>query len=314
MAYILRKKSDVFEKFIEWKTVVETQTGKKLNKKLRSDNGGEYLSEQFTNYFKQEGILRQLTIRKTPEQNGVAERMNRTLEETIRTMLCESDVPKNFWAEALATAVYLRNRCPTKAVSEMTPFEAWHGEKPNVDHLKVFGCTCYAHIPKDERKKLDSKAREAIFLGYGKEKKGYRLYDISTKKIFFSRDVVFNEDKFHFAGNEDKEKDKMKENDAQNYTEPEFIESSNEDEESDHNENEEQLRPSRTRRAPDYYGEWVNLAENETSEPKTVNEAMNSDEKEEWIRAMENEITSLKKHEVWELVELPEGRKAVGGK
>ena len=148
-AYILKHKSDVFEKFIEWKAMVEKQTGKKL-KKLRSDNGGEYLSEQFTNYFKKEGICRELTIRKTPEQNGVAERLNRTLEETIRTMLCESGVPKNFWAEALATAVYLRNRCPTKAVTGMTPFEAWNGDKPTVDHLKVFGCMCYAHIPKDE--------------------------------------------------------------------------------------------------------------------------------------------------------------------
>ena len=312
-AYILKHKSDVFEKFIEWKAMVEKQTGKKL-KKLRSDNGGEYLSEQFTNYFKKEGICRELTIRKTPEQNGVAERLNRTLEETIRTMLCESGVPKNFWAEALATAVYLRNRCPTKAVTGMTPFEAWNGEKPSVDHLKVFGCLCYAHIPKDERKKLDSKAREAIFLGYGKEKKGYRLYDVSTKKIFFSRDVIFNEDKFRFTKEE-----RNKQNKTTTEVEPEEeflrIEANEENERSDDNEDEVPLsRPKRTIRTPDYYGEWVHLADSNISEPKTVSEAMSSNEKDEWMNAMENEINSLKKHDVWKLVELPEGRKTVGCK
>ena len=98
------------------------------------------------------------------------------------------------------------------------------------------------------------------------------------------------------------------------FTEPDYTESSNEDEESDNNDDQEELRPRRTRRAPDYYGEWVNVVENETVEPKTMNEAICSDEKEKWIKAMENEITSLKKHEVWKLVELPEGRKAVGCK
>ena len=143
-----------------------------------------------------EGINREFTIKKTPEQNGVAERMNRTIQETMRSMLSESGLPKRFWAEALSTAIYLRNRSPTKAVIGMTPLESWSGKKPNVEHLRVFGCLCYAHIPKDERKKLDSKAREAVFMGYGMERKGYRLYDMNLRKIFFSRDVLFNESKF----------------------------------------------------------------------------------------------------------------------
>ena len=245
----------------------------------------------------------------------MAERLNRTLEETVRAMLCESGLPKKFWAEALYTAVYLRNRSPTKALSERTPFEVWHEEKPQVDHLKVFGCICYAHIPKDERKKLDSKAREAIFLGYGKEKKGYRLYDISTKKTFYSRDVVFCEEKFTTSEDEKNDKTEVTEI-TQNLQEPMSVEVVNdlEEEESDHNENEEQVRPRRTRRAPDYYGEWVYLAENEIREPKSVSEVMSSNEKEKWINAMENEIESLKKHDVWELVDLPEGRKTVGCK
>lgn len=92
-------------------------------------------------------------------------------------MLLDAKLPHSFWAEAVATAVYLRNCCPTKAVKGMTPYEAWHGEKPKVKHLRVFGCDAYAHIPKNEQGKFDSKARKCILLGYGQVTKGYRLYD-----------------------------------------------------------------------------------------------------------------------------------------
>ena len=194
--YALRYKSDMLDTFIEWKAMVERSTEKKV-KTLRSDNGGEYISTEFENYLKQEGILHQNTIPKTPEQNGVAERMNRSLQEAMRSMLCESGLPKRFWAEALNTATYIRNRSPTRSVLNMTPHEAFTGEKPTVSHLKVFGCLTYAHIPKDERKKLDPKAREAIFLGYGTNVKGYRLYDVNRQKVFYSRDVLFEETKFY---------------------------------------------------------------------------------------------------------------------
>ena len=196
-AYGLKYKSDMFETFMEWKAMVERSTERKV-KTLRSDNGGEYISNEFKNYLKAEGITHQNTVRKTPEQNGVAERMNRTLQEAMRSMLFESNLPKRFWAEALSTSTYLRNRSPTRAVLEMTPYEAFTNQKPDVDHLKVFGCRAYAHVPKDERKKLDSKVRESIFLGYGTNVKGYRLYDVNRQKVFFSRDVLFEETKFHY--------------------------------------------------------------------------------------------------------------------
>ena len=142
---------------------------------------------------KKSGIEHQYTIPKTPEQNGVSKRMNRTLIEKVRSMLAESRLPQKFWAEALSTAVYLINRSPTKALDNTTPFEAWYGKKPNVSHLRVFGCSGYAHIPKDERKKLESKAKTCIFLGYSATRKGYCLYDQTTSSIVHSRDVVFNE-------------------------------------------------------------------------------------------------------------------------
>ena len=106
-------------------------------------------------------------------------------------MLLDANLSKCYWAEAVSTAVYLKNRCPTKAVRGMTPFEVWHGRRPNVDHLRVFGCDAYSHIPKDERGKYDTKARKCILLGYGEETKGYRLYDAEKKRVLHSRDVKF---------------------------------------------------------------------------------------------------------------------------
>ena len=169
--YVLKRKDEVFGCFLRWKALVEKSSGRKL-KAIRTDNGGEYTSTMFEDYLKSEGIRHECTIPKTPEQNGVAERMNRTLVEAVRSMLTGARLSHEFWAEALATAVYLRNRSPTRAVKGMTPYEAWTTEKPTVAHLRVFGSVAYAHIPKDERGKLDPKAKKCIFVGYGEETKG----------------------------------------------------------------------------------------------------------------------------------------------
>lgn len=114
--YILTRKDEVlvFQKFLEWKALAEKSSGQKL-KVLPTDNGGEYMSIGFESYLKSERIRHQLAIPKTPEQNGVAEKRNRTLFETVRSVLSDAKLPHRFWAEALSTAVYLRNRSPTKA-------------------------------------------------------------------------------------------------------------------------------------------------------------------------------------------------------
>ena len=164
--YILKHKGEVLQRFKEWKVLVEKASGRKI-KILRSDNGGEYTSAEFAAYLTKEGVRHELTIPHTPQQNGVAERLNRTLIESVRTMLADSKLPHKFWAEALSTAVYLRNRSPTKALQKVTPCEAWNGIKPDVSSLRVFGCSAYAHVPKIERRKLDAKARKCVMLGYG---------------------------------------------------------------------------------------------------------------------------------------------------
>jgi len=193
--YFLKRKDEVFERFVEWKTMVEKKSGEML-KVLHTDNGGEFTSSESQAYLNKEGVCHELTVPKTSEQNGTAECMNQTLVEASRSMLYHGSLPPKCWAEALSTAVYLRNWSPTKAVCHMTPQEAWTREKPSVDHLRTFGCHSFVHISKDERMKLGSKFKKCVFLEYGSTSKGYRVYDPVKKKVFLSRDVAFNKSKF----------------------------------------------------------------------------------------------------------------------
>ncbi|BBH08996.1 transposable element gene [Prunus dulcis] len=171
----------------------ELQSGFKI-KSLRSDRGGELLSGEFNSFCEESGIQRQLTVAYSPQQNGVAERKNRTVVEMAKSMLHEKGVPYEFWAEAVNTAVYLLNRCPTKALNKVTPFEAYTGRKPGVAHLKIFGSPCHVLIPSALRHKLEENSHKCIFVGYGLFQKGYRLFDPSNRKIILSRDVKFDEE------------------------------------------------------------------------------------------------------------------------
>ena len=164
---------------------------------------------------------------------------------------------------ALSTATYLRSRCPTKAVSGMTPFEAWTGEKPRVDGLRVFGCQAFAHIPKDERKKLDSKSRKCVLLGYGTITKGYRLYDPAKKRVFQSRDVIFNEQKCGFEEYSQVEKEPES---------PVLFEFSDEPTEAVETPVHTVRRSDRQTRPPDFYGYHCNLSQ--VKEPKSVGDAL----------------------------------------
>ncbi len=179
--------------FKRFRATVELQSGYKV-KKLRSDRGGEYTSNEFNKFCDEMGMERQLTVAYSPQQNGVAERKNRTIVEMAKCMMFEKGMPLEFWAETVNTAVYVLNRSPTKALDKKTPFEAYSGRKPGLKHLKVFGSVCYAHVPNPQRQKLDLASKRCVFLGYGSCEKGYRLYDIATGKVIISRDVVFNEE------------------------------------------------------------------------------------------------------------------------
>ena len=320
--YMLKYKSEVFKRFVEWKSMVERSTGRKL-KVIRSDNGGEYTSNEFKAYLTSEGIKHELTIPRTPEQNGVAERANRTLIESVRSMLIGTNLPQSFWAEALSTAVYLKNRSPTKIIKHKTPHEALFSSKPKVNHLRVFGCVCYAHIAKEERSKLDSKATKCVLLGYGSVIKGYRVYDIEDKRVFYSRDVVFNEERFGFE-KESKTSDipimfelyddtiDELDVDDEDVTQDDDPPGPNPEEPPPSPVQPVLRRSDRIRRKPDYYGVYLNTTQ--ANEPSTVNEALSSSEADKWKEAMDIEMESLKANDVYDLVELPKDKKVIGSK
>ncbi len=134
---------------------------------MRTDNGGEYLSNKFRAYLSEHGIHHQLTVAYTPQQNGVAERMNRTLMNLVRSMLHHKGIEKKFWAEALATAVYVRNRVTSRGLPpNITPHHLWMGSAPNLEHIRVFGSRCWYVLPSHRTNKLDARARETMMIGY----------------------------------------------------------------------------------------------------------------------------------------------------
>ena len=152
------------------------------------------MSKYFDAFLASHGIKHQFTVPYTPQQNGVSERKKRSLMEMARCMVKSQLLPNAFWLEAFMCAAYILNRCPTKALQSITPYEAWHGRKSSIGHLRVFGCLAYALVPVQQCQKLDDKAVKCIFVGYNSESKGYRLYHPQSKCILISQDVVFVED------------------------------------------------------------------------------------------------------------------------
>ncbi|KAK9928322.1 hypothetical protein M0R45_025465 [Rubus argutus] len=338
--YFLLEKSEVFYHFKCFKILVEKEIGLSI-KCLRTDRGGEFNSAEFNEFCMQHGVKRQLTTAYTPQQNGVAERKNRTVMNMVRAMLSEKKVPKSFWPEATRWCIHVLNRSPTLVVKNMTPEEAWSGEKPSVDHFRVFGCVGYVHIPDARRIKLDDKSVSCVLLGYSEKSKGYKMYDPVGDKVIISRDVVFEEDRM-CDWDTNYEKDQLMELEWGDIDEQEAAEIEGEGGVGDVNVQEEEVereineadvvapareenlvvREGRIRRAPiwtvDYVSgeglseeEEANMALMVTEDPTTFEEAVQSSK---WRQAMNEEIESIEKNQTWNLVELPTGGKRIGVK
>jgi len=166
----IKHKSEVFKEFVKVKSLLENQKDTKI-KCLQTDNGTEYLSKEFSDYLDVRGIRRRLTVPHNPEQNGVAERRNRTLVEAARCLLIQSGLPQSFWAEAVSAANYVRNRCPSKSLNGRTPYEVWYGEKPSVRHLKEFGTRVLVLDKSQNKGKFDDRSKEGILLGHSEHSK-----------------------------------------------------------------------------------------------------------------------------------------------
>jgi len=184
--YLIKVKSEAFDMFQKFKVLVEKHSGKSI-KVLRNDGGGEYTSKVFEKFCEDNGIVHEVIAPYTPQHNGLAERRSRSLLDMTRSMLKMKKMPNTFWGEAVRTATYILNRCPTKKLDQI-PEEIWTGSKQSAKHLKVFGSLCYMHILDAKRRKLGDKSEPMILVGYH-ETGAYRLYHHVNHSILISRDV-----------------------------------------------------------------------------------------------------------------------------
>jgi Reverse transcriptase (RNA-dependent DNA polymerase) len=186
----MARKSEAFRCYKQYEAWVETQHGVRL-KRLQTDRGGEYLSDEFTAHLKSKGTVRSLTVHDTPEENGVSERLNRTLLEHARAMHLAAGLPKFLWTESVQHAVWLKNRTSTRALDGKTPYESMHREKPNLTDLPEWGTRVFTL--REDRGKLEAKADEGRWVGYSDESKGHRVYWPGKRRVTVERNIAFDE-------------------------------------------------------------------------------------------------------------------------
>ncbi|GJX09879.1 gag-pol polyprotein [Tanacetum coccineum] len=270
LVYPIKKKSDVFEVFKVYKARVKLDSRKKI-KFLGTDNGVEYTSDEFDTFCRQEGIKRQFTTVYTPQQNGVAERMNITLLERARAMLATASLGKSFWAEAVNTACYVINRSPSTAVELKTSLQMWTGRPINYSDLHIFGSPVYVMYNTQATTKLDPKSGKCLFLGYADGIKGVSLVGPHCPQTAPQHEV-----------NEANESQASA---------PRTL--------------------NHERRHPWWHSDYVmenNVAYcllTKEGELSTLQEALNNPDASFWKEAMQEEIEALYKNKTWELVPLP---------
>jgi hypothetical protein len=190
---MLKKKSDAFPAIKQFKAWAENVTGCRLLG-LREDKGGEFSSKEMEEWCLEHGIVHQHTVRNRPQQNGVAEHANRSAGEGVISMLQQANLPLSFCGEALSSFIHTRNMAPTSANSGATPYQLFHKKKPDVSHLRAWGCTAYVHIQKDKRtSSLGPHMEKAIFIGYPQGYKGWKFYNPVTKRTIISERADFDE-------------------------------------------------------------------------------------------------------------------------
>ncbi|KAJ9552836.1 hypothetical protein OSB04_016881 [Centaurea solstitialis] len=188
----LRTKSDAADRIIAFIKRIQVLLGRRV-KKLRSDNGTEFRNAKLQSFLEDVGISHNFSAVRTPQQNGVVERKNRTLVEAARSMMAHSGVPQSFWAEAVSTACYTQNRTLIVKRTGKTAYEMVEQRKPNIDYFRVFGCKCYVLNDRDDLGKFEPKSDESIFIGYSHNSKAYRVFNKRTRTILESSNVDFSE-------------------------------------------------------------------------------------------------------------------------
>ncbi|UYV84430.1 hypothetical protein LAZ67_X002144 [Cordylochernes scorpioides] len=311
--------AEVLKKFIVKR---ENELNSKL-KRLRTDNGTEFINKNLETFIESRGIKHELTTPYTPRSNGRVERANRTLLDKGRTLLADFQLPLHFWAEAVNTAAYLYNLTPTTNDPDTTPMEKWKGKKPSVSHIMRFGCEVFYKLENHQRHKLEAKSKRGIFVGYSRCRRAYRVFDITARVILETADIHFRENNNVIS--EEKQSDNNTDTDTYFFIQ--------EDEQLDNHvlsdvdieepapdtmnnrqtESSVSDRPQRTRTIPKRFDDYVLATTNETI-PKDYEEAIACGDKKHWENAMLEEIQNMYSHQVWELVPRPVNAKVVKSK
>ncbi|WVY91413.1 hypothetical protein V8G54_036927 [Vigna mungo] len=325
--FLIRQKSEVLNTFKCFKKQVEKEVEKHI-KLIRTDGGGEYTSRDFEEFCKEHGIIHEVVAPYTPQHNGLAKRRNRSIMNMARSMIKEKNVSRDLWGEAVATSVYILNRCPTKRLPNSVPRAKWSGMKCSVKHLKIFGSLAFNHIADQRRVKLDDKGEPMIFVGYHFTV-SFKLFDPIKKRMTISRDVVFVEDEYWDWENNQTIMHKKKTNtvchlplldEAEEQVEMHNLENEESIAEEDRN-NRLRRQGVRPTRLADYEvysdagideeGDIIHVALLVGSEPLNVDEALSQSN---WKAAMIEELKSIERNQTWQLVDLPKGKQSIGVK
>ncbi|KAH9722428.1 hypothetical protein KPL70_006731 [Citrus sinensis] len=324
--YLLRTKSEAFDKFKIFKAEVENQKDKKI-KMVRSDRSGEYFSIEFNNYCEEVGIIHQRSAPFTPQQNGLAERKNMIFTDMINSMILNAKLPNNLWGEALLTACHIHNRI-TSLKTHISPYEIWKGRKPNLMYLRVWGCLAFYKIHDPKSSKLSARGIKSVFVGYAENSKAYRLLDLDSNVIVESRDVEFIENKFQHDSNIESES--IIDQPCVNTP----VTSTNNNKRKESTTSFELRRSQREKKekslAPDFISSQallflvegdrknvlnkVPLLLNIEKDPKTFSEAMSSRDASFWREAVNDEMDSIMSNQTWVLVDLPPGSQPISSK
>ncbi|KAJ4810455.1 Pol [Rhynchospora pubera] len=190
--FFLAHKEEAFDHFVKFSNRVENEKWLKISR-IRSDHGREFENAKFDELCIEKGYKQEFSAPRTPQQNGVVERKNRTLQELARTMLHEFAVPKFLWAKAVNTAYHVVNRACIRSQFKKTPFELWFGHTPNISYFRVFGSKCFVLDESPKVTKFDAKSLPGIFVGYSTTSKAYRVYLPNSKVVIESINVKFDE-------------------------------------------------------------------------------------------------------------------------
>lgn len=314
--YFLKEKSEVYKNVKAFIEIARNQFNVKV-KAIRSDNGTEFVNHNMRKMLKDFGIRHERTAPYSPEQNGSVERDNRTVMEAARTMLQCENVSNKLWAEAVNTTVYVINRTGTSTIQGKTPYELWWNKKVDTVNFYSFGTEVYAHIPKEKRSKLDRKAQKYIFVGYTESTKNFRVWNSQNNKVQIVRDVIFvdNKETNTVTSEEDnhvviKLKDNTKEPGKEDSQEKVILKH-------DMNllKNNEIIQDRLRRKEQDCNDSNIYaLMSIVMNEPRSLQDAIQSTEAEEWKNAMREEIDALHRNGTWDLVNKPSDKNIIDNK